>query len=191
MVSSLAKREKLDRCSDLAACKNLNERTILQIHWFVRTSVRIHSSSNLIHCCSNAFRSWQHLHERGDVYSLESTLETTTQMVVIRLWNNCTVSPLLSSSLTHSATCPCKTYSQTPCSVLVDQQNCLRYSIALDTHDRVATCVKGITFQLVPNTFTAVSIDILRHTMVSSADTKRSWHETSIQATQPLYTKKH
>ena len=67
---------------------------------------------------------------------------------------------------------------------------------SLDTHDRVATSavIKRITDGIGPElevkSFTAVSIDnidiLQRHAMVSSADTKRSWHGTSIQATQPL-----
>ena len=69
---------------------------------------------------------------------------------------------------------------------------------SLDTHDRVATCAvedriaRGISCELEPRTLTVVSmdnIDILqRHAMVSSAESKRSWHGTSVQAFQPMPT---
>lgn len=67
---------------------------------------------------------------------------------------------------------------------------------SLDTHDRVVTCAvkdriaKGIGFELQPQTFTVTSIDNIdimqRHAMVSSTESKRSWHGTSIQAVQPM-----
>ena len=51
---------------------------------------------------------------------------------------------------------------------------------------------KGIHNELVPNTLTIVSIDnidiLQHHTMVSSAQTKRSWHGTSVQCVQPMPT---
>jgi len=67
---------------------------------------------------------------------------------------------------------------------------------SLDTHDRIATCAvtdriaKGIRFELEPQTLTVVSIDnidiLQRHAMVSSTESKRSWHGTSVQSVQPM-----
>ena len=69
---------------------------------------------------------------------------------------------------------------------------------SLDTHDSMAILVvtqrinKGIHNELVPNTLTIVSIDnidiLQRHAMVSSAQTKRSWHGISVQCVQPMPT---
>ena len=63
----------------------------------------------------------------------------------------------------------------------------------LDTQNRVATYVvanriaNGIHSELAPQTLTVVYIDILqRHAMVSSTDSKRSWHGTSVQCVQPM-----
>ena len=67
---------------------------------------------------------------------------------------------------------------------------------SLDTHNRVATCAvarriaNGIRAELTPQTFTVVSIDnidiLQRHAMVSSTESKRSWHGTSVQCVQPM-----
>ena len=81
---------------------------------------------------------------------------------------------------------------------LVKMLNRIGAVASLDTHDRMATLVvnqrinKGIHNELVPNTLTIVSIDnidiLQRHAMVSSAQTKRSWHGTSVQCVQPMPT---
>lgn len=67
---------------------------------------------------------------------------------------------------------------------------------SLDTHDRVATyavserIAQGIHSELQPQTLTVTSIDnidiLQRHAMVSSTESKRSWHGTSVQCVQPL-----
>ena len=67
---------------------------------------------------------------------------------------------------------------------------------SLDTHNRVATCAvarriaNGIRAELTPQTFTVLSIDnidiLQRHAMVSSTESKRSWHGTSVQCVQPM-----
>ena len=67
---------------------------------------------------------------------------------------------------------------------------------SLDTHHRVATCAvarrmsNGICAELTPHTFTVVSIDnidiLQRHAMVSTTESKRSWHGTSVQCVQPM-----
>ena len=66
----------------------------------------------------------------------------------------------------------------------------------MDTHDRIATCAvkdrisKGIQSELAPHTLTISSIDNIdimqRHAMVSTAQSKRSWHGTSVQCVQPM-----
>ena len=80
---------------------------------------------------------------------------------------------------------------------LVKMLNRIGAIASLDTHDRMATLVvtqrinKGIHNELVSNTLTISidNIDILqRHAMVSSAQTKRSWHGTSVQCVQPMPT---
>ena len=67
---------------------------------------------------------------------------------------------------------------------------------SLDTHDRIATCAvkdrisKEIQSELAPRTLTISSIDNIdimqRHAMVSTAQSKRSWHGTSVQCVQPM-----
>lgn len=67
---------------------------------------------------------------------------------------------------------------------------------SLDTHDRVATyavserIAQGICSELQPQTLTVTSIDnidiLQHHAMVSSTESKRSWHGASVQCVQPL-----
>ena len=81
---------------------------------------------------------------------------------------------------------------------LVKMLNRIGAIVSLDTHDRMATLVvtqrinKGILNELVFNTLTIASIDnidiLQRHAMVPSAQTKCSWHGTSVQCVQPTPT---
>ena len=67
---------------------------------------------------------------------------------------------------------------------------------SLDTHDLIATyavkerITKGIHSELVPSTLTISSIDnmdiLQHHTIVSTVQSKRSWHGTSVQCVQPM-----
>ena len=215
MVSSLAKRENIDRCSDsgiIKVCKTLNERINIQIKAILQTyqgnplvcadfsaDTFIQQLDPLLHQCIQVLTA--PAREKRRLFPAEHHGEQHTD------GGNKTMKQLYCLSTILYCTNPqCNMPFQY---LLSDALLCLGGSTelfkifnrigavaSLDTHDRVATCAvrdriaKGVGFELVPNTFTAVSIDnidiLQRHAMVSSTDTKRSWHGTSIQATQPL-----
>ena len=79
---------------------------------------------------------------------------------------------------------------------LVKILNRVGAAVSLDTYEHLATLVAtqriqlGIHSELVNDTLTNASIDnidiLQRHAMVSSSQSKRSWHGTSVQCVQPM-----
>ena len=78
---------------------------------------------------------------------------------------------------------------------LIKIMNHLGVGVSEDTYARISTYIakqrllRGIRFELQPNTLNIVSIDnidiLLPHSMVSSMQSHRSWHGTSVQCVQP------